>query len=145
MSRYLLLTKNMIEFLQHKREIARKILRGRDEDSVFVNSLGNVVESDVLDRIVRDACKELGYIGLVPYGLRHTAFSDMVACDVSIEKIRRLAGHSKLTTTQKYLKTNVRHLHEALATASSGQLVRKGTNGHKTHSPPPPVVPIAGQ
>ena len=145
MSRYLLLTKNMIEFLQHKREIARKILRGRDEDSVFVNSLGNVVESDVLDRIVRDACKELGYIGLVPYGLRHTAFSDMVACDVSIEKIRRLAGRSNPTTTQKYLKTNVRHLHEALAKAGSVQLVRKGTNSHKTHSPPPPVVPIAGQ
>ena len=51
-------------------------------------------------------------------GLRHIAFSDMVACNVSIKKIRRLAGHSKLTTTQKYLKTNVRHLYEALATAS---------------------------
>lgn len=133
--RVLPMPKNLFDFLYSKKEAARRMFRARDVDRVFSNSLGNPVESDVLNKVIRAACERLGYEGLCPYGLRHTSFTDMVKNNESMEKIRKLAGHSALTTTQKYLKINVDHLRESMETTTSRGLERPVAIGHLGRRP----------
>jgi integrase len=56
----------------------------------------------------RDFTKRLGVLGikrrnLSPYSLRHSFLNELDLADVSMRKIQKIAGHSQLDTTAKYL------------------------------------------
>lgn len=56
---------------------------------------------------------------LVPYSLRHARFTHLVEIGAPLLGVQYLAGHQKLTTTEKYLKTLHRHAVDALAKTSA--------------------------
>lgn len=98
--------------LEHKLE-AKKAFRAKAIDHVFLNESGNPIVVSSFGRIVSKACDRIGHKGLVAYGLRHTVLTNMSLNNVSGEKIRRIAGHSNQTTTQRYLKHDVSDLSDA--------------------------------
>lgn len=130
-TRFVPMTENLFNFMTEKKDSARKNFRGRDTDRVFLNSKNNPVESDVLCRVLREACKKLGYVGLVPYGLRHKALTDLAISNEGMEKIRMIAGHASISTTQQYFKLKVNELKGSLDKTTSRELVRAVTNGHR--------------
>lgn len=51
--------------------------------------------------------------GLCVYGLRHSFTTALIEKDVSLEKVRLLVGHEKITTTQNYAHVKRESLREA--------------------------------
>jgi site-specific recombinase XerD len=123
--RFIPMPPNLVEFLLEKK---KRSFRTKPTDFVFTNSIGNPVRGLVLAKLVKDACKTLCYEGLAPYGLRHTAFTDLAVNEANLEKIRMLGGHSAITTTQRYLKMNVEQLRGAMDLTKSRNLTR--SSGH---------------
>jgi len=79
-------------------------------------SIDNVhkVSPDHVNRILRKACKELGWDKHVTcHIIRHSFASSLVAKNVNIVNIQKLLGHSNLSTTSIYTHTNF----DALKTA----------------------------
>lgn len=82
--------------------------RGASE-LIFVGPKGGIL----LPRTIRQTLNwkkliaELGYPGLVFHDLRHTGLTHMLrklsSHGLSIEELRRFAGHKSVTTTQRYL------------------------------------------
>ena len=50
---------------------------------------------------------KMGCDGLGLHGMRHTILTELVQSDVSLEKVRQLAGHSNLKTTEQYLHLKI--------------------------------------
>lgn len=62
------------------------------------------------------ALKEVGGVRLLPpHCCRHTYVSRLEAKGISLEKIARLVGHTKITTTNGYLHMQVKTLQDAVA------------------------------
>lgn len=79
-------------------------------------SIDNVhkVSPDHVNRLLRKACKELGWDKHVTcHIIRHSFASSLVAKNVNIVNIQKLLGHSNLSTTSIYTHTNF----DALKTA----------------------------
>ncbi len=71
---------------------------------VFPGTNGVEMGRCTLSQAVRRARKRLGIEKkLVPVGLRHSLLSRLVQLNQNLEKVRMLAGHTQLRTTQKYL------------------------------------------
>ena len=82
----------------------------REDAHVFVNSIGNKVETDVFGKVVCKVRRLKGMReGLVPYGLRHTLCTLLADLNVGQNKIMAIAGHRKAETTARYI-----HMDESL-------------------------------
>lgn len=77
------------------------------EKSVFLNEEGETIHPTFLSTAVHRVVKKLGLEGLGLHGMRHTILTELVQSDVSLEKVRQLAGHSNLKTTEKYLHLKI--------------------------------------
>lgn len=80
----------------------------KQSDFVFKNSRGNQFTTDNLGKVFRKT-KVLGS-DYVLYGLRHTFCTNLAMNNVNQEQVRKLAGHQKMVTTQKYMKINAAEL-----------------------------------
>lgn len=106
---------NLIAFMQELKQAADQQRRGGPNDLVFLGTGHKPVTTQALGKVVRRVTRALGYVGLVPYGLRHTFITRLFERDEGVEKIRLLAGHASIKTTQNYSHVNESYLRETMA------------------------------
>jgi site-specific recombinase XerD len=87
-------------------------VRGRDEGSLFWLKPAGV--RMFLERIK----KETGITTLHPHQIRHTALTILVRNKVGIHSVRRMAGHSSLAVTERYLSLSNEDLRQEHQAAS---------------------------
>lgn len=120
------------------------LMRGKPFTPVFTTQAGNPLNGDSMRRMWMGFKRELDiYMGaklyrnkiiesvvaddLVPYCLRHTYCTDMLAAGVPIQVVKTLMGHEDISTTANiYTHVNMQTLHNAARTLS---LARKGMLG----------------
>lgn len=103
-------------------------LGGRPDVPLFVNRSGRRLTragvSDVVERHwekVAEAHPDVVEHGRCrPHLLRHSKATHLVEEDVNIYYVRDFLGHSSVTTTQVYLKSNVERVRKAVQEAASG-------------------------
>lgn len=68
----------MNEFLEQKFEFAHRQARGKNDDTIFLNTRGKRWSRNAFANAVRLVARDLlGFDGLVPYGLRHTFITEL--------------------------------------------------------------------
>ena len=81
---------------------------------VFLNGEGNKIIPSTLSRKVIQVSKKLGLEGAGLHLARHTVLTDLSSLNQSGSIIQKVAGHSSLNTSQKYLHHNNNEVREAL-------------------------------
>lgn len=99
------MTNSMREWFLQKQN-ANPFLTKADK-SVFLDENGEKIRDTFLSTAVHRVVKRIGLEGLGLHGMRHTILTELVQSDVSLEKVRQLAGHSNLKTTEKYLHLKI--------------------------------------
>jgi site-specific recombinase XerD len=75
------------------------------QELVFKDDMGKQFSQDRLQKTFKRLREELGMSAQhVLYGLRHSFGTNLSNQDMNMEKVRVLMGHSKITTTQRYMK-----------------------------------------
>jgi len=83
-------------------------LRGREPGPLFlrVRKGGVLVQARLTDQavldILRRRCAQAGVTACSPHDLRRTMISDLLDAGADISTVQKLAGHSNVTTTQRY-------------------------------------------
>ena len=73
------------------------------DDYVFVNRLGRRLDGSALRRRVERARDAAGLPPLRFHDLRHTYGSQLVAAGIDLASVKAAMGHSRITTTERYL------------------------------------------
>lgn len=133
--RYIPLLGDLMELFLVKRDWAKRLFKCRDEDCVFLNASQNPTSSTHVSRELARLIRKAGLNGLLAKNLRHTFITHMAGQDQSIEKIRQLAGHTTLRTTENYLHLQDHQMREAMEKAALGRNIlplpkNVGTSGH---------------
>lgn len=118
------MTEDLIQLFNTKYSKARKSFIGKPTDFVFRNASGKPVTAAHVSREMQRLVTKLGLKGLNLHGLRHTFLTRMAAQNISLEKVRRIAGHSSLTTTQQYLHMSSEDLHSAVHEVNKGRVLK---------------------
>jgi integrase/recombinase XerD len=71
------------------------------------------------DLILKDACKELGLLGVSTHSFRRTALTQMHNAGVPLRVIQMMSGHSSLETLQRYLEVTDEQIVQAVKTIGS--------------------------
>ncbi len=87
-------------FLQKKNT---QPLLSKPMNKVFLDDEGYELHPTRVSTQVNRVARRMGCAGLGLHGMRHTILTELVRSDVSLEKVRQLAGHSNLKTTEQYL------------------------------------------
>lgn len=93
-------TKKLVEAERHERA-ARK--NPNQHVCAVEGSQNRYICYKEIGRIIKNAGKRIGIDHWHPHLLRHTGSSHLDDNNTSTRKIQRLLGHSKITTTQRYL------------------------------------------
>jgi integrase len=97
------LTDDFLVFMKNHWAQAKKNMMARKSDLVFPSKDGRHFNEFTLQKRVKKLARKLKLTdGLCVYGLRHTFTTAALERDISIEKVRLLVGHEKITTTQGY-------------------------------------------
>jgi len=56
------------------------------------------------DKILRNACKRVGLVGVSTHSFRRTALTMMSSAGVPLRHIQEISGHNELGTLQRYLE-----------------------------------------
>lgn len=56
------------------------------------------------DKILRDACKRVGFVGVSTHSFRRTALTMMSSAGIPLRHIQEISGHNDLGTLQRYLE-----------------------------------------
>jgi integrase len=75
----------------------------QDDDFVFVNRVGRRIDGSALRRRVERARDAAGLRKLRFHDLRHTYGSLLIAGGVDLASVKSAMGHSRITTTERYL------------------------------------------
>jgi site-specific recombinase XerD len=87
---------------------------------VVVTPTGRTPSRQNLLNALRRVQRKAGLKTWNVHSLRHGFCSHMTRSKVSIETVRRMAGHSNLATTARYLHADVDDIHEAMDLFSEG-------------------------
>ncbi|MFB7450043.1 tyrosine-type recombinase/integrase [Streptomyces sp. NPDC056194] len=90
-----------------------KINAGPDPDArLFIGPRGGRISTAVLRDAIHwnGVVTELGYEQLRCHDLRHTGPTWFADAGVPVHVLRKIAGHGSLTTTQRYLRPDVRQI-----------------------------------
>lgn len=99
---------SIINWLEDRRE-----LYVENEDALFITYQGKRVSAKTLQRLVDKYCMEAFREHISPHKLRAGFCSIMYDKTKDIEKVRRMVGHSNISTTQRYIVTNRQEKREA--------------------------------
>jgi integrase/recombinase XerD len=80
-------------------------------------SNGHLAE-DSAARILREACKQVGIIGVSTHSFRRTALTQMSNAGIPLRVIQEISGHRNLEELQKYLEVSDSQVLGAAATLS---------------------------
>jgi integrase/recombinase XerD len=80
-------------------------------------SNGHLAE-DSAARILREACKQVGIIGVSTHSFRRTALTQMSNAGIPLRVIQEISGHRNLEQLQKYLEVSDSQVLGAAATLS---------------------------
>ncbi len=80
---------------------------GSQRDWMFPNGHGNPYSPGFTGTYIRRACKLLGILGVTPHRLRATGANVLRLEGLAIEKIQKILGHSRITTTMLYLEQSL--------------------------------------
>ena len=67
------------------------------------------------DKILRDACKSVGLIGVSTHSFRRTALTMMSSAGIPLRVIQEISGHNDLGTLQRYLEVTPEQKRNAVA------------------------------
>lgn len=67
------------------------------------------------DKILRDACKRVGLVGVSTHSFRRTALTQMCSAGIPLRHIQEISGHNNLGTLQRYLEVTPEQRRKAVA------------------------------
>jgi integrase/recombinase XerC len=89
----------------------RTLLRGRDEEALFVSRLGRRLSSRSVQSRIRQWARQLGMAGNVhPHQLRHSFATHLLESSGDLRAVQELLGHADIGTTQIYTHLDFQHL-----------------------------------
>ncbi len=88
----------------HQRVV--ELLGKSGEGFVFVGSTHHPVQPTVIRRALARGIKTAGVPRISVHGLRHTALTVLAAHGVDALTLQRMAGHSSITTTMRYIDSS---------------------------------------
>jgi len=108
--------KAIIEYLRYRKE--NNIMPIVKEDILFVgDQLKRLSECWIQTRVKEYAVKTGIKKNISPHKLRHTALTHWYMNTNDIRFVQKIAGHSKIATTEIYVHTNVNYLKEVMEKA----------------------------
>ena len=91
-----------------------KIKKGYD-DSLFLNNRGMKLSRVMVFLILKKIARELGIKkNISPHTFRHSFATHMIQNGADIISIQKMMGHENITTTEKYLNVDKKHLFKTL-------------------------------
>ena len=91
-----------------------KIKKGYN-DSLFLNNRGMKLSRVMIFLILKKITSELGIKkNISPHTFRHSFATHMIQNGADIISIQKMMGHENITTTEKYLNVDKKHLFETL-------------------------------
>ena len=112
-------------------EAALKEMRHLRGSFVFSDADGDRWDRDGMDELLWRACRRAGLREIEWHVLRHTFCSHLAMMGMAAQTIRKLAGHSSLSITERYMHLSPEHTGKAIRTLDSRELDGKG-NGNGT-------------
>jgi integrase/recombinase XerD len=106
------------EALNVLRELCRKARGGR---LFWHEGDGRALVPCTVSNLFRHHARRVGLMGLKPHSLRHTFGTRLGEAGCDAYEIRKLMGHSSITTTQVYVHPRVMRLREAVEAVSSSR------------------------
>lgn len=84
--------------------------------ALFLDKWGNVLDGNMANEIFQPLCYHAGINkpGLTLRNLRHTCLTLLLHADANLLAIKKLAGHSTVKSTQRYLHVTQKRLREAM-------------------------------
>jgi integrase/recombinase XerD len=91
-----------------------RLLRGRNETTLFVNHRGRPLTRQGLWLIVREYAAAAGLEhNVTPHTLRHSFATHMLDGGAGLRELQQLLGHTNISSTQIYTKVSTRRKREA--------------------------------
>lgn len=91
-----------------------RLLRGQDEQALFLNQRGQPLTRQGLWLLVREYAMAAGIEGEVtPHTLRHSFATHLLDGGAGLREVQQLLGHTNISTTQIYTKVSTRRKREA--------------------------------
>jgi integrase/recombinase XerD len=91
-----------------------RLLRGRDEATLFVNHRGRPLTRQGLWLIVKEYAEAVGIEqDVTPHTLRHSFATHMLDGGAGLRELQQLLGHTNISSTQIYTKVSTRRKREA--------------------------------
>jgi integrase/recombinase XerC len=100
-------------YLQVRRELLTPDSPVSGWEAVFLNYRGGRLTTRSVGRLVEHWALKAGLSQpLSPHGLRHTFATHLLEGKADLRAVQEMLGHAQLSTTQKYLHTNLDYLME---------------------------------
>ena len=93
-----------IPVIEDLREILASYYPQADNPYLFSGRCDGHIAEDSAARILRQACKTVGIIGVSTHSFRRTALTQMSNAGIPLRVIQELSGHRNLEQLQKYLE-----------------------------------------
>ena len=81
---------------------------------LFCKDDGGKLNSNLIWTVFSRRLKRAGLVNKSPYSFRHTFATNLANNEVGIYDIKILMGHTKISTTERYLHTSYKKLHKAV-------------------------------
>ena len=94
-------------------ETRKQVVKNPENNALFLSYQGERISASGLRKMVNKYCMEALGVHISPHKLRAGFCSIMYEKTRDIEKVRRMVGHSDITTTQRYIVTDKQEKKEA--------------------------------
>ncbi len=85
------------------RVLKRQLLQNADGEYIFMDR-GHGLDTTQFNRVLKRICNKCGVEYLSSHKIRFTSVTTMIDYGVSLGKVQRIAGHSRASTTEDYVR-----------------------------------------